>query len=436
MSQPPDLKKYMDNKLQTVKVNANRMVVGTRCWLDQNYELEKTSSLICDEDEESESESESNDDDDDVGDSKKLMAFFYLLLKRRDPLIKDKDVTLSECEEDKKKKKKKKKIYLKDVQLLEDDDSDGGKEKSHVEKQESRRKALCDAVEAAEAKIDKNDDDLFREIEWNGDDDDREEDEELVKKIEEYFGEEALLDDNTKFLRDFFAGEMWKGKDEKGKKEAELEKLKEDYAVEMKEEYRHEENAGEIVMGQSRNVLGSVRKADTARKGQRKSKEERMKKAEMKRHEVLKQSKNVKKKEINEEMEKIEKVLSALGDDFDLVKYDEMMQAEFDDKYYAKEDENFSSNEDSFITTANDAEGILRLEETELNQYRHKVKELKLKNTVEKTSKKTRHSDAFHLPAPADEQGETSKLSRKAKRRRRQAEKKLRPKRMAAYGKA
>ncbi|XP_039039773.1 probable small nuclear ribonucleoprotein G [Hibiscus syriacus] len=36
--QPPDLKKYMDKQLQ-IKLNANRMVVGTLCGFDQFMNL-------------------------------------------------------------------------------------------------------------------------------------------------------------------------------------------------------------------------------------------------------------------------------------------------------------------------------------------------------------------------------------------------------------
>ncbi|VVB08796.1 unnamed protein product [Arabis nemorensis] len=159
-----------------------------------------------------------------------LIALFDLLnkVKRQDLSIKDKDITLFECDESKEHKKKdpkQKKVYLKDVQLLEDD-SDGGEEKTLVEKQQLLRKALCDAR-------------------INGDDA-MEENEDLVKKMDEYFGKDALLDEKKKFLKDYFAKQMWKEKDEKGKNEEELEE--DEYALEMQEEFkfRHEENAGEI----------------------------------------------------------------------------------------------------------------------------------------------------------------------------------------------
>ncbi|VVB08797.1 unnamed protein product [Arabis nemorensis] len=73
----------------------------------------------------------------------------------------------------------------------------------------------------------------------------------------------------------------------------------------------------------------------------------------MKKQLELKQSKNIKKKYIKLEMEKIEKVLSAggfdakhLGDEFDPLEYDKRTQALFGVKYYAEEDEDFTSDDE------------------------------------------------------------------------------------------
>ncbi|CAE6227260.1 unnamed protein product [Arabidopsis arenosa] len=229
-------------------------------------------------------------------------------------------------EKDKKKKKKKKKLYLKDVQaqhLLEEgpefvEEDEERKVRTYAEQQGELRRAVTDALEAGGNESD-GDDDFLRVVEKEGDDD-VEVDQELAKKIDEYFGEEAEVVENQ-FLKDYLVKQLWKEKEEKIIDKAELKELSEDEQAVWDQEdfeagrplersYRHEENAGDIVMGQSRVVEGSVRKKDNARKVQRKSKEERMKMAEIERKEELKRLKNVKKKEMKEKMKK---VLSVAG---------------------------------------------------------------------------------------------------------------------------
>ncbi|KFK35841.1 hypothetical protein AALP_AA4G044000 [Arabis alpina] len=331
-------------------------------------ELKKRGQISDEEEESEESSSESEAED-----SKKELKFFETLVKvkKQDPVIRNKDVKFFDDDDKKEKKekekKKKEKVYLKDVKgYLEEEEEDLEKKKvkSYFEEQEELRKAVFDAVETAGDGD--GDEELFRVKESNGDEE--EEDEELAKKMEEYFGNGGeVVDEKDKFLFEYFRKRMWKEDDKKGKNvvidEAELEELEDDEeAVELAEEYelkyRHEENVGEIVMGQSRVVEGSVRKKDTARKAQRKNKEERMKMVEIERKEELKQLKNVKKKEIKE---KIEKVLLVAGfkkghecaldgkdfdDEFDPEEYDKMMKSVFNDKYYGEEDSGLSSDED------------------------------------------------------------------------------------------
>ncbi|KAG2621924.1 protein KRI1 homolog [Panicum virgatum] len=120
--------------------------------------------------------------------------------------------------------------------------------------------------------------------------------------------------------------------------------------------YQHEEAAAsgavvaDRVMGHSRVVEGSVRKKESSRKQQRKSKEERIARAKQEQAEELKHLKNLKKKEIAEKLERIRTIAGIEGDaacklgaddleeDFDPKDYDKKMQEMFDDSYYEADD--------------------------------------------------------------------------------------------------
>ncbi|GAV73518.1 Kri1_C domain-containing protein, partial [Cephalotus follicularis] len=115
------------------------------------------------------------------------------------------------------------------------------------------------------------------------------------------------LDESHTFLKEFFRNKMWDDKEKKHKRvviddEEVDEVLIDEEEIEMQEEYesnfRYAKNMGDRVMGHSRRVEGSVRKNENARKDQRKSKEDKMKIAEMEREEHLKHLKNLKKQEI------------------------------------------------------------------------------------------------------------------------------------------
>ncbi|CAA7045677.1 unnamed protein product [Microthlaspi erraticum] len=289
------------------------------------------------------------------------------------------EVNKEDGEEKKKKRRKKKKneeegkekMYLKDVQarqLLENgpefDEEDEERIQTRDEEQEALRQAVADAVEAGGSESDDDSDDDGDDLLRVKEGDDLEvDDEEVKKKADEYFGDEAELDEGNKFLRDYFLKQMWKEKEGKID-QAELDQLEEEFEeVNDQENYelkfRHQEkNAEETVMGHSRIVEGSVRKKDSSRKTQRKNKEAREKMAEIERQEEVKRLKNVMKKEINEKMKRVLAVAGfkegdeiALGakdldDEFDPVKYDEMMKALYDEKYYGAEDDGMRSDED------------------------------------------------------------------------------------------
>ncbi|KAE8711580.1 mediator of RNA polymerase II transcription subunit 20a-like [Hibiscus syriacus] len=348
--------------------------------------------------EESEEESSDDDDDDDnelfsdqITLRKKDEDFFKALLRvrSRDPKLKEEDVKLFESddeerskedeEENKQKEKKdKKSMYLKDVVAkhlieegpdFEEQDALVKAKKTYDEEQEEIKKALLDATEEFE-----NEDDggFLRVKDKKGKYDEEKEDSnngELSKKLEEYFGEDAEMDENTKFLKEFFKNKMWIDKERKvGDLEIDIEVvdevLRDEEEIERQEGYeleynfRHEENVEDRVLGYSRKVEGSVRKKESKRKSQRERKEERMKAAEIERKEELKHLKNLKKEEIKERMKKVLEIAGIKKDDcpfsakdleeeFDPEEYDKMMKAVFDEKYYDDEDVELNSDSDN-----------------------------------------------------------------------------------------
>ncbi|GLT36871.1 hypothetical protein SLA2020_112190 [Shorea laevis] len=363
----------------------------------QRYEELKKKGRVkesTESDGESESESSSEEEEDlngVVGSKKKDLEFFEALIKVRsqDPRLKQKDIKLFESDDDEsseqegeqKEKKEKKAVYLKDVvakQLIEEgpefeeEDSDyeqKKKKKSYGEEQEEIKKAFLDAAQEVDGDDD-GDDFLRVKKKENIDEEGKEEldDGEFAKKLEEYFGRDTEMDENQMFLKEFFMKKMWQDKEKGGndmvgddevdellRDEEEIEKQE---GYELEYNFRHEENAGDRIMGYSRKIEGSVRKEENARKEQRRRKEERMLIAEMERKEELKHLKNLKKEEMKEKMKKVMEIagikeddqclfgIKDLGKEFDPDEYDKMMKAVFNEKYYAAEDEEFGSDED------------------------------------------------------------------------------------------
>ncbi|KAL6142993.1 hypothetical protein ACLB2K_061268 [Fragaria x ananassa] len=365
------------------------------------YEDLKKRGLV---DDPSASDDSSDDDDDDdlvlaASSKQKDLEFFDAIIKvrNRDPILKNKEVELfksdyteeaeddaslvkeedskakskkkkssNETEDSKTKKKKKKKVYLKDVvanHLLEDgaelpEDDDRNFPKSYNEEQEQIRREF---LEAAAKEEDDDEGEILRLKDGSnavGD----EADEEFDKKLDEYFGQD--LDENARFLRDFFKNKMWLDKGSQGRggvevREEDLEMVSEDeMEIEKQEEYeyRFQENAGDQVLGHAREVEGSVRKKVKARKEQRKSKEERMEIVRLEREEELRHLKNLKKKENDDRIKKIMKIAGIkegeeslfdpkeLEHEFDPQEYDRMMKKAFNDEYYEDDDTDFCSD--------------------------------------------------------------------------------------------
>ncbi|KAM7524486.1 hypothetical protein LguiA_014388 [Lonicera macranthoides] len=352
----------------------------------QRLEELKKKGIISDSDSDSE---ESSEEEVPLDDGKKVSELFTALIKIRnnDPSLKSKEAKLfgsdddeeeDEQEEDEEEnggKGKGKPMYLKDVTAMhlikEGADFEEGEEevgmgvKTYNDEQEEYKRAVLDATAALDGDDDGGELLKMKEGKFDEEDDDGGK---TKKKLDEYFGEDDKLDEDSKFLKDFFENKMYLNRDGDGKMiyEDDLGFSQDEEEIEKQEEYerkinfRYEEDAGDRVLGHSRIVSGSVRNKPNARKEQRKRKEERMAQAEFERNEELKRLKNLKKKETKEKLKKImetggigEDGAFALNEDdleepFDEQKYDKKMKEMFDEDYYKANDEDpeFGSDTD------------------------------------------------------------------------------------------
>ncbi|PPD71230.1 hypothetical protein GOBAR_DD31898 [Gossypium barbadense] len=380
-------------------------------------------------------------------------------VRSRDPKLKEKDVKLFESDDDYEsgksdqeeseqgKRKDKKSMYLKDVvakHLIEEgpdfDEQDASDDGDFLRVKEKKGK-----------------DDVGKEGLNHG---------EFSKKLEEYFGEDAEIDENSKFLKEFFKNKMWIDKERKGgdleidndvvdevlRDEEEIERQE---GYEMEYNFRHEENAEDRVIGYSRKVEGTVRKKESKRKAQRERKEERMRVEEMERKEELKHLKNLKKEEIKERMKKVMEI-SGINKE-DCPDSERIEKPDFD-----KEDEllglpkgwDVLESHDGFLAARERNKNkfglkpseLLALDEKELNQYvslkklapytdkewkvpnskryqqKLRIKELlKEKQRHQKVSKKRSRDTAEQSKEDESTKLEDSESSKQGKKKRRQA---------------
>ncbi|XP_022154931.1 protein KRI1 homolog [Momordica charantia] len=333
--------------------------------LQRLEELKKKGLVEDSESDSSESELSSSDEEDNKKFMKKDMEFFNALIKikKQDPTLKQKDVKLfdsddshgEESDKDGSMEKKKRSMYLKDVvakHLMEEGPEFNNEETKNVKvydkEQEEIRKAF---FEAAEVQGEDDEEGLLKVKERGVVEEEK--DVEFERKLDEYFGDgDDELDDNSKFLKEYFKNKLWLGEDRKvGEEEmAMLSDDEEEIEKQEEYEYRFQENAGDRILGHSRTIEGTVRKKKSSRKEQRKSKEERMEIARIEREEELKHLKNLKKEEVKEKLRKISVTagigedeiclldIKNLDEDFDPEDYDKMMKVAFGEEYYEKED--------------------------------------------------------------------------------------------------
>ncbi|EER90367.1 hypothetical protein BDA96_10G336700 [Sorghum bicolor] len=391
------------SKVQINEEYARRFEHNKRREALQRLEERRKQGLVpASDDGESDSESESTEEEDEEAAIASRLVdrrVFEVIRRIRsgDPRILDKDAKVySESEEEeggeegedaekeeeskqgKKKTKKEKPLYLKDVNarhLLEEGPefaAQASRSSSKFERiayDEQQKKGLEAFLEAQKEVLGDDDDDNLFQVKPKvraGADDEVEEDEEEKQTKElagEVFGNDEELDENEKFLKEFFLKRPYLEAEKRKSYLDDIQELSDDEEeLEIQEEYehgynyRHEEAmasgavVADRVMGHSRVVEGSVRKKESSRKQQRKSKEERMARIKQQQAEELKHLKNLKKKEIAVKLERIRMIAGIEGDaacklgaddleeDFDPEDYDKKMQEMFDDSYYDADD--------------------------------------------------------------------------------------------------
>jgi len=369
------------SKIQINEEYARRFEHNKRREALQRYEeLKKKGIVSASDDESEENEESSEEEDEDAIASRRVDRRVFEVIRRirsGDPRILDKDAKVYSSEEEgeeekkeepkqKKKAKKEKPLYLKDVNarhLLEEGpeftaQTSRSSRYDRIAYDEQQKKGLQAFLEAEKEVLgdDDDDDDLFHEKPKAGagaDDEEDVEENETKELAGEVFGKDEELDENERFLKEFFLKRPYL---ESGKKKSYLDDMQELSDVEDVTEqeiyeyvynFRHEEAeasgavVADRVMGHSRVVEGSVRKKESSRKQQRKSKEERIARAKQEQAEELKHLKNLKKKEIAEKLERIRMIAGIEGDaacklgaddleeDFDPEDYDKKMQEMF-----------------------------------------------------------------------------------------------------------
>jgi protein KRI1 len=189
-------------------------------------------------------------------------------------------------------------------------------------------------------------DELFKKKKLNVTNDD------LIKKFWGSDGEKKL-DKNERFLRNYILSQAWLENNENciskrllliDKEDDDKDSLYDEF--EAKHNFRFEEEGGANITTYKRDIE-TYRQKDESRKVKRKEKEERKKEDKNKVVSELEMAKEIKKTELKEKLKKIEQVAGtekikeiadALEDEFDMEKFDEVMDRVFDDNYYGEKD--------------------------------------------------------------------------------------------------
>jgi len=227
---------------------------------------------------------------------------------------------------------------------------------TYVEEQEELKKNL---VSAAHSNSDDDDDLLQIRHPKEKSNDSGGEKVEMISKtntLNRYWKSDQL-DHGEKFLRDYILKKQFIDSDASripayneiigeidDEEPSDEEGTREEF--ERKFNFRYEEPDAEFIKRYPRTINESVRRKDERRKEQRKLREERKEKEKEKKKDELKRLKNLQRKEIMEKIEKLKEITGNqkigfleedMQDDFDMSKYDELMEKVFDDEYYNEE---------------------------------------------------------------------------------------------------
>lgn len=354
------------------------------------------------------SDSSSSDDDENIHNPQFDKEFLITLacLKSKDPRIYDEkfkfftDIVKPDTsrdteanEQEKKKSKKEKALFLRDYErkiIMERDghfssseDEDDARQKAksrmptYVEEQEQLKDSFKNVLKNENEDEDtdllqikqKTDDEKYKEEEsykeWLKGQEVKinPKDEEVLKPLREFWTD-PNLDANEKFLRDYILNNKYM-KNESYNTDLEYnemihdsdENLSEDEKTIQKQEeferkynFRFEEPDQEFIKKYPRTMENSMRKKDTRRAQKRAEVKQRKEEEKQRKKEELKQLKALKRKEIEEKIEKLKEITGNndmhfenvdFDADFDPNEHDKKMKELFNDEYYAGgEDEN------------------------------------------------------------------------------------------------
>ncbi|KAF2896128.1 hypothetical protein ILUMI_10041 [Ignelater luminosus] len=345
--------------------------------------------------ESSDTESSSEDDEGDEINEEFEKDFFKTLscLKNKDPRIYDKKIQFfnnqNEAENVPKlltKKKKDQPVYLKDYErklILEKGGQFSDEEEENPETQSStyvkEQQKLKENLKEALNNIDDNEED----VEWGGMFKTRQKTAEEKKKEEEDylqwlagqtehlkdenaendlkplkdFWTNPKLDEGEKFLRDYVLKKKFLDSEntdyiptyEEVIHDSDEDLSEDEKAVSTQEEFEHkynfrfEEPDQEFIKRYPRTMENSLRQKDDKRKIKRSERKERKVKEKQQKMEEIKQLQVLKKKEIEEKIDKLKEItgnaevsfnVGDLEDDFDPELHDKRMKALFDDQFY------------------------------------------------------------------------------------------------------
>lgn len=342
-------------------------------------------------DSESSESSSSSEDEEELNNAvEKNFLKTISLLKSKDPRIYDKNINFFSHEEKSKrnisKKKKEKPMFWKDQErqvLIEKDGvfSDDETEKlpagyllDSAQYQEERKQLK----ESFRVSSDSENDEFLKEriinrkekesqeeayLEWlRGERERIEEDTKDIKFLQKYWNDPNLNSDEA-FLRDFLLNKRYMERkdpknsfiDDDDNDDKVEENLSEDEKMldqqeifEHKFNFRFEEPDPEFIKRYPRTLKESLRRKNEKRKIKREENRERKKEEKLKKKEELMRLKALKRREIEEKLEKLKEITGNtkmafdnldLDSDFDPDKHDENMQKIFNDEYYKDEEE-------------------------------------------------------------------------------------------------
>jgi len=380
-----------DEGEENCKISINKKYAEKYHKFKECQELDKLKEKYGDDAQMSSSSSESEDDDAEGLTPQIEQDFLQTLsmIKQKDPKIYSKDsvfFTPAEADDNSTgngqtmKKSKEQPVFLKDYErkrllekgekayLSDSDDETGitltkrGDGTTYIEEQNDLKKSLMDAAHSNE---EESDDDLLQ-VRNDISEDAKKELEKPDPKLSTVTPKSALdrywksddMDVGEKFLRDYILLKQFKehrDPEHVPTYDEVVDDLDEDLdkedEFERKFNFRYEDPDPEFIKQYPRTISESVRRKDDKRKQQRKERDERKKKEKEKKKEELNRLKNLKRKEIIEKIEKLKEITGNdkvgfleedMQNDFDMSKYDQLMEKVFDEQYY---DENEDGEE-------------------------------------------------------------------------------------------